>query len=388
MNLQPVKRFTLLALVMALTGVSMLPLYAASPATARILADRPNPKAGEAFLLTLEIRITGDTLDKEISLSGLPDAGALQVRAFEELPLESTSQGGQPMEIRRFRSWARAMKAGTVTVAPRLDATLVQTTRTHFFMQETRRPLQIPVTPLTLTALPLPDDGRTPGFSGLVGNYTFRVEAAPLDIAPGDLITLTFTVEGDWLPETYTLPRATPAPGLKVYEIRPASRESSLTRTVYRQIVVPEDSTLRELPAIGLAYYDTRESRYRTVVAGPFPLRHHAEQAPAYQVYAPTQQPPGVVTGELPAAVAAGTPVHKSWWSRLIARMKGHRIAAITGPEEASVRFAPSDTSRELFVLKPGTVITAESPVGDWVRISCNQGIGWVRETAVGGERD
>lgn len=383
-----VKLMTFLALVVMLTGTSMLPLYAANPATARILLDRTNPRAGEAFLLTVEIRITGDTLDKEISLTSLPDAGALQIRAFEELPLESANQGGQPVEIRRFRTWARAMKAGTVTVAPRLDATLVQTTRTHFFMQETRRPLQIPVSPLTITALPLPDEGRTPGFSGLVGNYTFRVDAAPLDIAPGDLITLTFTIEGDWLPETYALPHASSIPGLRAYETRGAPRESSLTRTVYRQIVVPEDNTLRELPSISLSYFDTRESRYRTVVAGPFPLRHHAEQVSTYRVYTPPQQPPEPVTEELPVAVSTGVPAAKSLWSRLLARMQGHRIVAITGTEEAIARFAPSDTSSELFALKPGTVVTAESVVDDWVRISCAQGIGWVRETSVSGERD
>lgn len=377
------KRIHSIALILALAGSFALPAYPDLPVAARFSMDRENPRAGEAFLLTLEIRISGDTLDKEISLSEFPSPQALQIRSFEELPIETASQGGKPLEIRRFRTWARVMKAGMIIVAPRLDATLIQTSRTHFFMQEIRRPLQIRIAAFHITAIPLPEAGKTPQFSRLVGSFSFTVEAAPLDIAPGDLITLTFTLDGDWLPEIYTLPEVSRIPGLKVYEVKHAPEESTPTRKVYRQTVVPEDTTLRELPAMTLNYFDTRESRYKTRVAGPFPLTHHAEQVPVYPVYSPTQTPSGALTGESPVEVATGSPGSGSLWTRMIARLQGNQNMLIQGTAETIVRFGPSDASRELFALKPGTVVTLESSADDWVRISCDQGIGWVQKTAV-----
>jgi hypothetical protein len=376
-------RFRCFGLILALTGAFAVPAHPEVPVAARFSMDRENPRAGEAFLLTLEIRISGDTLDKEISISELPSPQSLQIRSFEELAIETASQGGKPVEIRRFRTWARVMKAGMITVSPRLDTTLIQTRRSHFFMQEIRRPLQIPVTPFHITAIPLPEAGKPPGFSGLVGSFSFTVEAAPLDIAPGDLITLTFTLEGDWLPETYTLPEASRGPGFKVYEVKHAPAESTPTRKVYRQIVVPENNTLGEIPAMTLTYFDTRESRYKTRVAGPFPLTHHAEQAPVYPVYSPTQTPSGAMTSESPVEVATGSPGSGSMWSRMIARLQGHQSQVILGKDETIVRFGPSDSARELFTIKPGTAVMVDSSIDDWVRISCDQGIGWVQKTAV-----
>jgi len=377
------KRSHSIAMILALTGLFVPPAFPIPPVWARFSADRESLRAGEAFRLTLEIRISGNTLDKQISISALPAQTDFQTRAFEELPIETATQGGQPVEIRRFQTWARVKTAGTLTLAPRLDGTLIQTSRTHFFMQEARSPIHIPVEPFQITALPLPETGKPSDFSGLVGSYTFAVEAAPLDIAPGDLITLTFTVDGDWFPETCTLPKVASIPGLKVYEAKPMPAESSPTRQVYTQTVVPEDGPLQALPAISLTYFDSRESRYKTRVAGPFPLKHHAEQAPRQPAYVPPQQRSGATTAEPPRQVTTSSPASDSWWSRLLARLQGHQRMVMQGPSETIVRFGPSDAARELFALKPGTAVVVDSTSDEWVRISCDQGIGWVQKTAV-----
>ncbi len=377
------KRSHSIALILALTGLLAQQAFSNVPVWARFSMDRESPRAGEAFRLTLEIRISGDTLDKEISISAFPPPRELQMRSFEELPIETASQEGKPIEIRRFQTWARVKNAGTITLAPRLDGTLIQTSRNHFFMQEVRRPVHIPVDPFPITAIPLPEAGKPPAFSGLVGNYSFAVNAAPLDIAAGDLITLTFTVDGDWFPETYTLPQLTSIPGLKIYDSKPVPEECSPTRQVYRQTVVPEDNTLPALPAITLTYFDSRESRYKTRVAGPFPLKHHIEQAPVYPVYAPTQHLSGAMTGGSPIEVATSSPAADSWWSRLLVRLQGNQRWVIQGTTDIIVRFGPSDSSRELFALKPGTAVTVDSASDEWVRISCDQGIGWVQKTSV-----
>lgn len=338
-------------MMVALAGLCIQSAWAVPPVIGRFSMDRQRLVAGEAFLLTLEIQISGETLDKEISISALPAPGELQIRSFEELPGATHNEDGQTVETRRFRTWARMNNPGTITLAPRLDGTLVQTSRTFFFMQEVRRPIHIPVEPFPITALPLPAAGKPAGFSGLVGNFNFTVMAAPLDIAPGDLITLTFTIEGDWLPEVFTLPQAAPFAGLKVYESKPVPGESGPFKRVFRQTVIPEDASLKALPAFTLVYFDSREARYKTRTAGPFPITYHAEQVPLQAIYAPTQRVQGSTAG---------------------------------GPaKEISVRFGPSESARELFTIKADTPITVESNYEDWIRISCEQGIGWIPKERV-----
>lgn len=365
-------------LILAVMGCFSQPAFPESPVTAHFFKDRERLHAGEAFLLTLEFRISGDALDKEISIAALPPPGDIQIRSFEELPNETVVQGEKAIEIRRFRTWARVKKPGTMTLAPRLEGTLIQTSRTLFIMQQVRRAIHIPVEPFPITALPLPEAGRPPRFSGLVGNYTFRVKAVPLDIALGDLITLSFTVEGDWLPETFSVPQAVPIPGLKVYESKPVPEESSPTRQVFRQTVIPQENSMKALPAFALTCFDSRESRYKTLVSGPFPITLHAERPPEHPVYVPTQALTGCTTQNsiLPAAGHSSSP--DSWWIRMGTRLQGRQRMVIQGDAETTARFGPSDSARELFAIQPGTPVTVDSSSDDWIRISCSQGIGWI----------
>lgn len=364
--------------VLAVTGCFSQIAFSESPVTAHFSKDRERIHAGEAFLLTLEFRISGGTLDKEISIAALPPPGELQIRSFEELPNETVVQGDKSTEIRRFRTWARVIKPGSITLAPRLEGTLIQTSRTLFITQQVRRPIHIPVEPFPITALPLPEAGRPPRFSGLVGNYTFSVKAVPLNIALGDLITLTFTVEGDWLPETYNVPQAISIPGLKVYESKPIPAESTPTRQVFRQIVIPQENSLKALPAFALTFFDSRESRYKTLVSGPFPITLHTERVPEHPVYVPTQALTGCTTQNSIHPDARSSSPPDAWWIKLGARIQGHQRLVIQGDTETTARFAPSDSARELFTLQPGTPVTTDSSSAEWIRISCSQGIGWI----------
>jgi hypothetical protein len=365
-------------LILAVAGCLNQTAFPESPVTAHFSMDRSRIHAGEAFLLTLEFRISGDTLDKEISIAALPPPGELQLRSFEELPNETVVEGAKSTEIRRFRTWARVKNPGSMTLAPRLDGTLIQTSRTLFIMQQVRRPIHIPAEPFPLTALPLPGTGRPPQFSGLVGNYTFSVKAAPLDIALGDLITLTFTVEGDWLPETFSIPQAVSLPGLKVYDAKPVPSESSPTRQVFRQIVIPQESFIKALPAFSLTCFDSRESRYKTLISGPFPITLHAERPPNHPVYIPTQALTGCTTQTAPPPATLDPSPPDSWWIRAGNRLQGHQRLVIQGDTDTTARFAPSDSARELFTLQPGTPVTVDSSSAEWVRISCSLGIGWI----------
>ncbi len=358
----------------------LAPLQASgsAPLFARFTSDRPSPYAGEAFRLTLRIYISGGNVDKQVSISGLPAPPELQLRGFEELPLEVETLDGIPYEVRPFQTWARASQSGSLKLAPQLDVTWIQTTRSFFFTQESRRPARMVAEAFILPIRTRRERGQPDSFSGLVGQYRFTVAATPLNIARRDLITLTATVEGDWIPDTFIMPRLENTPDLKVYEMKLDAEESSPTRQVCRQTVVPQEHSPALLPELTLCTFDTRLDTYKTQTAGPFPVTFHAERITPRQDYVPQGQNSNSGAALAPATPASILAPRDPFWIRLRDRLTGIRNLVIRGQGDISVRLAPDEASRELFTLKPGEVVRQETRQEDWLRISCPKGIGWV----------
>ncbi len=361
-----------------LAAVLLAPPTSAAPAVmARFSTDRTNIWAGEAFQLTLEFRITNATLDKQINVADFPPG--LQLHSLpEEIAGENYQKDDTTVEIRRFRTWARVPKAGSLTITPRLDGMLIQTSRTIFSTQQTMRRVQIPCEPFSIVTKMVPASGPTSGFSGLVGNFTFQTAVDPLDIAMGDLITVTTSVTGDWLPEDFAMPSVAAIPGLKVYESKLVPEECSPTRRVCRQTLIPETPLVKAIPALRLITFDTSEARFRIQEAGPFPLSYHAEKPIIEPLYIPTNPASGLVTTSTVTASTHATSTTESLWSKLTRKLKNHPEFISQGNTEITVRVAPSEVARELFTLKPGARVTVDSVDGDWNRISCQQGIGWI----------
>jgi hypothetical protein len=367
-------RMILLLLSVPLQGSSAPPLFA------RFTTDRNSIYADEAFQLTLSIYVAGGNLDKQVSISGMPAPTNLLVRSFEELPAETTILEGLAYEVRPFRTWARASQAGPLTLAPQLNATLIQTSRSFFQMQESRRTVRITTESFRLTIRPLPVTGRPPRFSGLVGKYSFSATATPLDIALGDLITLTLTVEGDWIPDDFEMSGIEGTPGLKKYAPKIAKEECFPVKHVTRQTVVPQDPSCTAIPPLSLCYFDTGSGSYIVKTVGPFPITYHAERAPPQQPYSPPRV--AVQTNEtssLPGKVKIRPPP-ESVWQSLGHRLSGNREVTLRGTGDVSIRLAPAESSSELFTLKPGIVVNIESKHEGWRRISCPKGIGWIRK--------
>jgi len=358
-----------------------LPTFSATPLFARFSTDRTTIHAGEAFQITLAIYVSGETLAPQISTDAFPSPDQLQLYPFQELPNETTTLDGLSYEIRKFRAWARAPQAGSITVAPHLMGIFIQTTRSFFMTQESRRSVNIPVETLAISINPLPIAERPADFSGLVGRFSFSVLPVPLNVALGDLITVTFTIEGDLLPDTYLKPSISSLPELKVYELKPVAGESTPTRQIFSQTIVPTNSNLIAIPTCSLSFYDTREMRYKTLTAGPFPIRYHAERVPVQAVYSPTQT----------TAKAGTTNAHelmphsesRTLWAHLWQRLRHEESATLTGIKEIQVYLAPSESSQKLFSLKPGASVTLGATNESWIYISTPDGMGWIPTTAI-----
>ncbi len=343
---------------------------------ARFSADREGPYAGESFQLTLAIHISGVNLDKPVAITGLPATDQLLLGPFQELPIETVTLEGRSYEVRKFRCRAEAKNAGSIALTPALQGTLIQETRSYFFVQRQQRPVMIPVQPLPLVIRPLPDAGKPAGFSGAVGRFSFHASIAPQEVAVGDLITVTLRIEGEKLPDLFVPPRIPEGPGLRTYEMKPVPEETSGIQHVFRQTVVPIDPSVPALPAITFTFFDARAGLYRTLTAGPFPLTFHSERVNVQPIYAPPT--PSATTN--PALAPTPSPVHRTggWFERLSNILLRRQPITISGDRDLIVRLAPSDSAKALFTLTPGSTVYRESSVEGWIRISSQDGIGWI----------
>ncbi len=362
-----------------LLGASIIALDAIAAAPdrfARISSSSDTIYAGQTFDLTLAIYSTGANLDKAVSFSGFPPDTSLFMETFQELPLQQETLDGRMFDVRRFRTRVRAILAGKLRLTPSLQGTLIEETRSYFMVQRHLRPVPIPTEPFLLNVLPLPDNGRPGTFSGAVGVFEFSATASPLNIAPGDIVTIQMHIAGPVLPEGMTPPAILPVTGLKVYDSRLIPDESSTDLHVFRQTVVPTVPSLSCIPAISFTFFNPVARQYETRTAGPFPLTFHTEPSSQTSVYTPPTNAQPKATGSVyPPEVPCTNTTFSTRWRNLF------RITPVElfhSPENTDVRMAPSTASTVLFSIQKGSVARISERWEGWLRIETGDGIGWI----------
>lgn len=348
----------------------------AAPAVfARLAADREGIYRGEQFRLTLSVFTSGETLGRQIAVAGLPPDTVLSWAPFEEMPNESSVIEGRVYDVRRYRTRARALQAGPLRLEPRLQGTLLQVTRTYWLTHTQEQPLVIPVEPLLLDIRTVPESGRPAAFSGAIGTLDFSAQAAPLEVALGDLVTVTMTVSGEGVDAPFNPPAVTAVPGFKVYDVQPVTPPPAPDIRVFTQTVVPAEPSAIRIPAVAFTFFNPREQTYITRSAGPFPIVFHAERMPTNTVYRPPSTSAPSLTGLAAADSQAEGPgaLVRAWQ-----RLTGQRFAATRTGADTTARFAPASDAAVLFTLKAARRVRIDQATQGWVRIACREGVGWV----------
>lgn len=138
--------------------------------------------------------------------------------------------------------------------------------------------------PVAVTVLPLPAEGRLPGFTGAIGSFQLDPPKLSADEAQaGDPLTLTVTLRGDGNIGRLTLPKI---PFLRDWQAFPPVGDTSpsyvaLQRgfTTFSYTLIPLNDHSKATPAIPFSYFDPKKAAYVDLTIPPVPVK--VKPAPA-----------------------------------------------------------------------------------------------------------
>jgi len=153
----------------------------------------------------------------------------------------------------------------------------------------------------TLNVLPIPAEGRPANFNGAVGQFNWRVEAGPREVRSGDPITLRVTLSGQGNLDGLMMPNL----DLKDFRIYQSDSKSNpgdelglSGSKVFEQVIIPQNSLVKEVPALEFAYFNPRTRQFQTLKSPAIPVK----------VLASDSKAPEVTGGLAPKAAASQEP--------------------------------------------------------------------------------
>jgi len=126
-----------------------------------------------------------------------------------------------------------------------------------------------------LEVLPLPEAGRPPNFSGLVGTFRIRASASPTEVNVGDPITLTLEVSGPPYLGNVDLPPLAGQPALARDFKIPSERADGVVEggvKKFTQTLRAMHPGVKQIPPVELAYFNPRSGRYEIARTDPIPI--------------------------------------------------------------------------------------------------------------------
>jgi len=270
------------------------------PAFLRVL-----PRAGRAYvgeLLPIEIKAYFHQ-GVQATLRTLPiiQGGAFACRDLEKKPKQTEEiMDGVPYNVLTWDTAISAVKEGEQPVLAELNAVLgipEQSRRRSpfgrglfdddffngFFQNIREEPVKLTNPRLKIRVLPLPKMGRPKDFSGAVGEFELSATAAPQDSMVGDPITVKMRITGTGNFDRVSTPVLNVGKDWKSY--RPSSSFKAIDGSGYKgeksfeQAIIPMNLSIKSLPPVTFAYFDTEKEKYITLKTGAIPVTLSASQA-------------------------------------------------------------------------------------------------------------
>ena len=208
----------------------------------------------------------------------------LSIDKFPEPSQQRQDVDGEIFQVVRFQTTVIPLRAGTLTLGPasvqlnllsrRQGGTFNDPFFDRFFQNDPfnteRRPMDVRSDPVTLTVLPLPEEGKPAGFSGAVGTFKMDVSAAPTELNAGDPITMKMSITGSGNLSEAQPPALTTAADFRTYE--PRVNKTDATTRAFEQVLIPNDANVHAIPPVRFSYFDPQARAYQTLESQPIAL--------------------------------------------------------------------------------------------------------------------
>ncbi len=239
---------------------------------------KQRPYVGERVPLTVRLLIPNGTRVDEMHFPEIEGQG-LSVGKMPQPAQRDEHIGGHQYRVLYLETHVSALRAGAGELRAKMDLSVLQRRQRRrgsvFDMLggfSERRPVEVRSDPVSYEARALPAEGRPTGFAGAVGNFDLRVSAAPQELNAGDPITVRVVVQGDGELAKATPPRLHASDQLRAYDPVPLKNLGKGKRGI-EQVVIPQSTSVQELPALELSFFDPQKEEYRSVRRGPIRLR-------------------------------------------------------------------------------------------------------------------
>jgi hypothetical protein len=242
---------------------------------------------GEPVIAELRLYVRGDV--QKISDFSVPAIGGSDFTSGNMVKGTEFQRrvGTTPFTIVPWQVALTPIKNGAAAVGPINGSVIVYTVPggrrnrgpfDGFFFgpQEEPHKVELSMDARNLRVLPLPSENVPANFNGAVGNYKMDFTAGPTNIAVGDPITLKVQITGQGHLEGINLPEMGAWRDFKTY---PPTTHVEITDKLgingskfFEQIVVPQSTDVKELPAFSFSFFDPEKTNYRTLTRPAMPL--------------------------------------------------------------------------------------------------------------------
>jgi tetratricopeptide (TPR) repeat protein len=167
--------------------------------------------------------------------------------------------------------------SGKLTVDPSVLQLVVLTSPFGFGFFDRGVEKVLRTKPIEIDVSALPVAGRPPFFEGAVGEALQLGARLDRDqVAEGEPVTMTVKVEGIGNVKTFSRPKLADLPQFRSYDADSKTDVQTFDRVAgsrtWETVLVPKDEGEHVVPPIRMAYFDTREGRYRTLETKPLPI--------------------------------------------------------------------------------------------------------------------
>ena len=276
---------------------------ASNTITLRIASSGTRPQATQDVFITTTVSSTSPYVNEQIIYTfklyrGVKIANAsLENPSFEGLRVEplgkeqeyETVMNGRPFVVTEIRQALFSTREGTLEIGPaKLQCEIVMRSRRRglfddpffddsFFGFSRSEPKVLHSQPITLHVKPLPTEGKTPLFGGLVGNFNITTTLSKRQLSVGDTTTLTFTIKGSGNIRDAASPEFPPSTDFKVYDDKPtlavqdSGEEFGGTFTIKKALVPLKEGSLK-VPSVAFTYFHPELGSYELCKSTPLSI--------------------------------------------------------------------------------------------------------------------